>query len=265
MAQLLENFRKKSRLFSEELAEIRFSAAGLAFSTLLSLIPFLVVILTVFQSIGGLEAFYPRVESLLLESMKEATGATVTKYLKTTINQAQSRTVGYTGVAFLIFSTIGLLRNIDIAFHRLWKIKPQKPFIRRLWIHALVLLSLPVLLAIYIGLKSIDIIENLSQGYHDNFFSYVLMTLLLWSLYKFVPNTKVSRLSSFISSLLASLALLVVQKSFFWISLKVFRHNKIFGSLASFPIFMMWLLVVWTIILAGTSLCNHLMQKKSAK
>jgi len=256
---IIKNF---FRNLSDEIVEIRFSAASLAFSTLFSLIPFLIVILAFFQSIGGLEKLYPQVESVVLSYMKEATGNTVTQYIKTTINQVQSRTIGFTGILFLLFSTFGLFRNIDVAIHRIWKIKPKKTFFKRMWLHSLIIMSVPLLLAGFIGLKSIDVVSKFNQSIESQFWFSLSVAFVLWLIYVAVPDIKVNKTKAMISAGLASIALSVVQSSFLWISLKMFKKNKIYGSLASFPIFMLWLLVVWSIILAGASLCAFMMRSK---
>jgi membrane protein len=258
---ILNSIRSFLRKLSDEFAEIRFAAASLSFSTLFAIIPFLVVILAVFQSVGELEKIYPQVESLLMSYLKEATGNTVTQYLKSSVDKLQSRTLGYTGVIFLLFTTIGLFRNIDTAFHHMWRIKPRKPFLQRMWLHSIVLISLPVLLAGFIGLRSVKIIDRLSNTIHQQFLFGLVIALALWILYTVIPDTKVSKRASMISAGCAAFGITVVQSSFLWVSLRVFKQNKIYGSLASFPIFMFWLLVVWSIVLAGASLCAYLQLK----
>lgn len=257
----LSNAKTFLRKLSDEFAEIRFAAASLSYSTLFAVIPFLVVILAVFQSVGELEKLYPQVESLLMSYLKEATGNTVTQYLRTSVTKLQSKTLGYTGVIFLLFTTIGLFRNIDTAFQRLWKIKPRKPFIQRMWLHSIVFVSLPALLAGFIGLRSVKIIEEFSNTIHQQFLFGVVIAIALWIIYTVIPDTSVSKRSSLICAAIASLGITTVQSSFLWISLRVFRQNKIYGSLASFPIFMLWLLIVWCIVLSGASLCAFLQQK----
>lgn len=259
--EALTSLRTFLRKLSDEFAEIRFAAASLSYSTLFAIIPFLVVILAVFQSVGELEKIYPQVEGLLMSYLKEATGNTVTQYLRNSVTKIQSRTLGYTGVIFLLFTTLGLFRNIDTAFHHLWRIKPRKPFLQRMWLHSIVLISLPALLAGFIGLRSVKIIEKLSTTIHQQFLFGVVIGLALWILYAVIPDTKVSKRASLISACFSAIGIAVVQSSFLWISLKVFKQNKIYGSLASFPIFMLWLLVVWSIVLTGASLCAYLQVK----
>lgn len=249
----------------EELNDIRFAASSLAFSSLLSIIPFLIIVLAVFQSIGGLEEFYPKIESFLLSYLKEATGSTVTKYIKLSLQSVNYNTLGISGGLFLLFASLGLIRNIDFAFNKLWKIKISKPAYKRFWLHWLILLTAPVALAIITGIKNINFFMDISQNIENQFLFLLLATALLLMLYKIIPDTKVKWSAALASAIVASLALSVVQSSFLWFSLKMFKNNKIYGSLASFPIFLVWLLVVWYVVLAGVVFCAFLQQKIAKK
>lgn len=245
----------------DELTDIRFAASSLAFSTLLSIIPFLIIVLAVFQSVGGLEVLYPKLESALLSYMKEATGSTVTKYIKTSLQNVNSSTVGISGVLLLVITTLGLIRNIDVAFNKIWKIKITKPAYKRILLHWLILLAAPLPLAVLSAIKSISYLNDAGSGIENQLILFVWIASLLFLLYKVIPDIKVSSSAALSAALAASFALAGVQSSFLWLSLKVFKNNKIYGSLASFPIFLVWLLVVWYIVLAGVAICAFLQQK----
>lgn len=258
---MISNFRYYARRLFDEFAEIRFASTSLAYSTLFSLIPFLVVVLSVFQAVGGLQKIYPEIESIILSLFRDATGVTVTLYIQRTIEAINPKTMGITAVLFLYFSMIGLLRNVDMAFHHIWKTKAQKPFFKRMWMHWLILLSTPVLLAVFLGLRSVKWL-NAGQGFDATQILFPLgLTFFLWLLYVSIPEKKVHKLSALISASITSLALVIVQNSFLWASLKIFKHNKIYGSFASVPIFLFWLLVLWYVVLTGVSLCAYLQQK----
>ncbi len=218
-----------------------------------------------FQYIGGLEKFYPKIESIMISSLKEATGSTVSQYVRGLLSKVRPRTVGLSGGLFLLWASLGLIKNIDIAFQRIWRIKVRKPLYRRMMLYWVLLVAVPVVLALFTGLKSVNFVNNISQDIEQQFLFSMWIALFLWILYKVIPDTKVGFAPSAISAVLASLALSIVQKSFLWFSITVFAHNKIYGSLASFPIFLVWLLVVWYVVLSGVSLCAFLQQKMAKK
>ena len=249
------------RKIYKESSEISFSASSLSFSTLLSLVPFLVVTLSVFQNFGIFGTIYPKIESLIFESMKEATGITVTRYLRETISNVQLKTLGITGILFLFFSSLNLLKNIDVAFHRIWHVEMKKPFLKRTGLYWILLIATPFVLLALSSLRTLDLSQFFSQASEKQFLMIIYGTFILWVLYVYIPEIKVSVIGAAISAALASAAISVVQKSFLWAALKIFKQNKIYGSLATFPIFLIWLWVIWYVILAGVSLCAFLQQK----
>ena len=134
---------------------------------------------------------------------------------------------------------------------------------KRIWLYWSILLGIPVALALFTGLKSISLLTSLQRNIHPQFLFFSASTIFLFSMYKIIPDTKVNTKASLISAAIASLSLSLVQSSFLWVSLRVFRHNKIYGSLASFPIFLVWILTVWYVILAGASFCAFLQQRQA--
>lgn len=245
----------------QESSEIGFSASSLAFSTLLSLVPFLVVTLSFFQNFGIFEGIYPKVEALIFESMKDATGITVTRYLRETISNVQFKTLGITGVLFLLISSLNLLKNIDVAFHRVWHVKMKKPFLKRTGMYWILLIATPFVLLLLSSLRNLDLSQFVSQASEKQFMMFIYGVFILWVLYTYIPEIKVSLISATIAACAASAGISVVQKSFLWVALKLFKQNKIYGSLATFPIFLIWLWVIWYIVLSGVSLCAFLQQK----
>jgi membrane protein len=249
------------RKIHQESTEISFSASSLAFSSLLSIVPFLVVTLSMFQNFGIFETIYPKIEGLIFESMKDATGVTVTKYLRETISNVKFKTLGITGILLLVLSSLNLLKNIDVAFHRLWHVKMKKPFLKRTGLYWIILIATPFVLLIMSSLRNIDIFQFVGQSSEKQFLMFVYGMFILWVLYSYIPEIKVSIISAAISAGAASAAISVVQKSFLWAALALFKQNKIYGSLATFPIFLIWLWVIWYVILSGVSLCAFLQQK----
>jgi membrane protein len=252
---------KSIKSLHEEAIEIRFAAASLAYSTLLSIIPFLIIVLAVFQSGVGLEELYPKVEFVLINYLKEATGTTVSQYIRTALVAVQWKTLGITGVVLLFFTSLSLISSIDTAFQRIWKLKPQRAIHRRILLYWIILLAVPIALALFVGLRSVTYFKDLGHSIEHQFFFSLWTSAFLWLMYSVIPDTKVKILASLPSAILTSFVLSAVQNSFLWVSLIVFNRNKIYGSLASFPIFLFWLLVVWCVILGGVSLCAFLQQK----
>jgi membrane protein len=254
-------FINKFNPVRNEFLEIRLLSSSLAYSTLLSLIPFLVLVLAAFQYIGGLEHLYPKIETLVLSYLKEATGSTATKVIRRVINRIDHKALGFSGALFLFFTTMGLIRNMDFAFNRIWKIRSTSQGLKRIGLYSLIIMSIPMGLAFFVGTKSLIYINDGLLTFQHNFLLALFSCLALCLLYKIIPATKVNWKPAIISSLLSGLGLWIIQKSFLWASLKIFRENKVYGTMASLPIFLIWLMVVWYTVLLVVSLCAFLQQK----
>lgn len=248
-------------ILNDEISEIRFAASSLAFSTLLAIIPCFIIVLAVLQSIGGLEKFYPQIETLIISYLKEATGSTVSMYVKNSLEQFQPRALGLTGGVLLLLTSLGLIRNIDYAFNRIWKIRITTPIYSRIWLYWIILVMIPLLLATWMGLKSVNTFSVFTNSIEQQFLFSIGSAIFLYLLFTIIPHTKVNFVAAAIPAIFAGAALAVVQKSFLWASLRFFKTNKIYGSLASVPIFLIWLLVVWYVILSGVAVSAYMQNR----
>jgi membrane protein len=81
-------------------------AGSLAFSTAVSLIPLLVVSLSVFTAFGGLESLLHKIQPFILSNLVDASGAELSKSIRGAIEHVHSKTLGVGGVVgFIIAST----------------------------------------------------------------------------------------------------------------------------------------------------------------
>ena len=87
-------------------------ASALAFSTVLSLIPFLAVTLAALNYFDGLETLTPKVEVFLLENFNSTAGSEGIQLLKKGIARIQSGRLGGIGAFVLILTAT---RMMDLA------------------------------------------------------------------------------------------------------------------------------------------------------
>lgn len=235
--------------------ELQLVAASLSFSTILSLVPFLAVILATFQFMGGNDIIYSKVENLLLLYFKEAAGNQFTQIIKTSIRNIHTGTLGLTGGLFLIFTSFRLMHDMEFGIHRVWNIKNTRPLFKRIFAYWILMMMLPIALAIYAGATTM-IRLNLGRAIFPGAFTAVwVLTGILYLVYKYVPELVVKKKSAFFSALLASIGVVAVHSTFSYVAVKFFRFNNIYGSFAALPIFLFWVLTIWYVILGGVAIC----------
>lgn len=232
--------------------EIRLVAGSLAFSTVLAIIPFMAVTLAVFQSVGGLEFLVPKIQSLFFRYFREALGTEFLTFIKSVLNRINPKTLGTTAALVLVFTTFRLLQDIEYGINRMWKQKPSRPLHKRFAVAWLLMLFIPVLLAIYAGFRSVDTLKPLFRNYRD-WSDGIVAILGVFFMYKFVPEAKVQTSKALLGALLSGIGLIALEKSFAALTKSFFLVSKLYGSVASIPLFLIFIMIVWYIILIGAA------------
>jgi membrane protein len=235
--------------------EIQLVAASLSFSTLLSLVPFLAVILATFKFLGGDDILYSRVENLLLLYFKEAAGVQFTSIIKTAIRNIHAGGLGVIGASFLVLTSFRLMHDMEYGIHRVWNQRNTRPLLKRFFIYWLLVIILPVFLAIYVGFITLIRMDFGKQYLPGQITGMAVLILVLHLVYRYVPNIKVKAAPAFFSAVVAAIGLFVVQNTFTWVTVKFFRMSRIYGSFAALPIFLVWILTIWYVILGGVAIC----------
>ncbi|MGZ3771365.1 MAG: YihY/virulence factor BrkB family protein [Bdellovibrio sp.] len=244
--------------------EVQLVAASLSFSTIIALVPFIAVVLATFHSIGGMEILYPKVEAFLLKNLREAAGSDATKFIRIFLQNINAGRIGTTGAVALFLTSLKLLHDMEMGINRVWNIRTTRPFYKRLIYQWGLILAIPVFLAVYIGFTSLEQFEFVNKVIPTALTNSLLMVGSLFLINKMVPDQKVHVSAAFISCLISSLCLFVVHKTYATLALKFFNYNKIYGSFASFPLLLLWILTIWYVILGGVALCASLQKRHVA-
>ena len=235
-------------------ADVQILAGSLAFATVMSLVPLLAVGLAVFSAFQGFEPLLNKLEPFLLRNIVDASGANFTQEIRAAVARVHAGALGVGGVLGLLVTSTKIFRDMETAVQRVWQLKTRHSLARRLataWV--LIFISPVVLAVILLVLTSHDLglIYYLPRGSIADFLEFMSLVIL----YKFIPACKVHWRSAFISGLVSSVALILAHSFYAQVTVHTLRYNKIYGSVASIPIFLLWLLVLWWIVLIGVGLC----------
>ncbi|MEY4616413.1 MAG: ribonuclease [Pseudomonadota bacterium] len=230
---------------------------GLSFVTLLSFVPFLIIILGFFKTSGFLAFLYPKVEALVVKKFSGVASVEISRQLHSLLKRSYSGSWGFFNITFLLFTTTRLAAFLEKALNRIWNVKNPKNFFRRFLSHWAVITMIPLALAINV----------LTRSFIWNFvksplllltMSFIFLAATLFALYKWLPNHSVrTELAAFCGTL-AAVSLIGVQNFFDFASAKMFQYSKFYGSLSALPLFMIWISTIWMVILLGASICAGL-------
>ncbi len=119
-------------------------AASLTYTSVLGLVPFLAVVLSLFTAFPLFADFQEALEQFLTDNlMPPAVSDNIMAYL----NQFAEKATGLTAVGSLalIVTSIMLLRTVDDAFNNLWNVKKQRPMRQRILVYWAIISLGPIL------------------------------------------------------------------------------------------------------------------------
>lgn len=239
-------------------------AAALAFTTVLSLIPFFAVTLSALNYFNSLEALTPKVEAFLLANLKGTAGTEGIALVKKVISRIQNGRIGTVGALILIITATRMLVELENAVHRIWMIKNTRPLAKRLFFDWLILLVFPFLIALWVGVFSTKTVKSSLAQFLPFESGFVIGFFVLYGILKWTPSVKVSALPAGIGALFSTTLLWLLEQSFKWLSTQVFSYGKMYGSIAAIPASLLWVLMIWWAILLGVALTASIQKSQGA-
>jgi len=241
------------------------TAAALSFTTLLGLVPMVVIGAMLMENLPFGIKLSDALEKFLLSTLlPEKAGAVIAKYLGQFAQRAER--VTWIGLGALGVTALMQMLTIEHAFNAIWKVKAPRPWLKRLAMHLVALLAGPLVFGA--ALFSITYLAGVSYGFFDDsrvlrvMFAQVVPVVLLGGLFALlywaVPNRPVIRWHAALSGILAALAFVGMQRLFALYVVKFPTYTAIYGAFAAIPIFLLWLHLSWSIILLGALLTVEL-------
>ena len=244
-------------------AEIPLIAGSLSFTTVLTLVPFLAVSLSVFHWLGGLEGLLKQIEPFILKNLVESSGVEFSRYLLKAIRRIHSGALGVTGVVGLLLASTRLFIDMEKAIQRVWLVKTKRALWKRLIVYWSVMFGGPLIVAALLGvIGSKDL--GLIRIFPSELIAATLALFGLFLIYKWVPARAVEFRPAFASALLATVGLALAQEFYAGTMRELFRFSKVYGSLAGIPLFLLWIFLLWWIILLGATLTAILQERRDS-
>ena len=242
----------EDRLFDE--------AASLSYTSLLSMVPLLAVVFGVASIFPVFQQWSDHLKSFVFSNFAPASGDQIHSYLAIFLESVGELTL--MGTVILILTALLLMVRIEQAFNLIWRVPAPRRIGNRVVMYWSVLTLGPLALGAALALSAQPVFEQIALGAasHSNWralgifsLSWFTFTLIFW----LVPNRRVLLTHAMVGALLSAVLFALAKKAFIAFVANA-SFNVIYGALATVPIFLFWLYLVWTVILLGASLAASL-------
>lgn len=235
-------------------------AASLSYTSLLSMVPLLAVVFGIVSVFPVFDEWSNNLQSLIFDNFLPDTGEQIVPYINAFLDSVSSLTLP--GTLMLFVTALLLMVRIEVAFNQIWRVDRNRALVNRIVMYWALLTLGPLLIAAGIAMSAQKVFgasgfaAGLPPAIHG--LSSLLLTWLVFTLFfVLVPNRRVRFRHALIGALLSTV-LFSLAKIGFVAYVSNTNYKVIYGALATVPIFLFWLYLVWIMVLLGASLAASL-------
>ncbi|MDO5640528.1 MAG: YihY family inner membrane protein [Neisseria sp.] len=231
-------------------------SASLTFTTLLALVPVFTVTVVVVSAFPMFDTLSDSFVHFINQTIVPQGAGTIFSYIEQFKGQASNLTA--IGAMMLLVTSLMLIRTIDQTFNRIWHVKTERPIWTQFLVYWALLTFGPV--AIGVSASSWALLMKYS-GFNETFplmarviqtaTSILFTTLLLWMLYRLVPNRFVPAKHALLGASVTAVLLEAARYGFAWYMGTFKGYTLIYGAFAAVPFFLLWLNLLWMLVLTG--------------
>lgn len=236
-------------------------AAGLVYTTLLSLVPFLAVMFSVLKAFG----VHHQIEPLLAQTLEPLgpKSLEVTATIIGFVDNLKIGVLGVVGVAGLLYTTYSLIDKIEQALNAIWLVRQGRSWGRKFADYLSVVLVGPVLVFTAFGvlasLQSHTVVQRVMeiQPFGSLLFwaaelvPFLMLCCVFTFFYKFIPYTDVRLGSAVVGGITAAILWGVAGEAFAKFVATSAKYSAIYSGFAVLMLFLLWLYAGWLIVLIG--------------
>lgn len=247
---------------------LTFRAAALTYYSTLSVVPFLAFAFSVLKGFGAYdrltnEFLRPYVARTFGENQQLSQAMDVVLRF---VERTDVSSLGTVGVAFLLYTSISLLSSIEETLNLIWGARTRRSLLRQITDYTTLLVTTPLFVLVATTIATAASSSSVVAWARDAWGIGPILNLLprltsvaftfaaIFVLYILLPHVRARALSALLGAAIAAVAwqlALVLHVDF---QSGVARYNALYASFAAVPIFLVWVYVSWTIVLAGAQL-----------
>ncbi|MFV0480489.1 MAG: YihY family inner membrane protein [Campylobacteraceae bacterium] len=242
-------------------------ASSLSFHTMLSIIPVLLISLSIFTNMPSFADSFENIKSFIMSSLLPSHQDVISGYIDTFLENTVK--MGVMGVIVVLFVAAMFFKDYQYIINKIMHASPRS-FWQALSTYWTLITLAPIALGASFYLSSL--IQNLLNSTNFtssiNFlsiFPYLVVWVLFFTIYMISSSTQLSIKSGLFSSFVASLTWYITKNLFVYYVAYNKTYLSIYGSFSVVLFFFVWIYASWVIFLYGVKLCYLLHVRETNK
>lgn len=246
--------------------ECAVQASALTFLSMLSIVPVLAMAFGVSKGFG----LEKSLQKYVLESFPGQEGIMIPlmEFAQKALDDTKGGLIAGIGLMILMYIVMRLLNDIELTFNKIWEIRRNRTFVRKLTDYLAIILIGPILVilassaTVFIATQIKYLTEQISLLgavqplilFGIKMIPYTLIWLLFTLTFIILPNTRVTLTSAIIAGIIAGTLYQLLQWGYINFQVGASRYNAIYGTFAALPLFLVWMRISWLIVLLGAEI-----------
>jgi membrane protein len=258
----LETLRTLRQRFRED--RLGLTAGSLTFTTLISLLPLVTVMLALFTAFPMFGQFQVSLQKYFLQALVPDS---IARPVLTALTQfaSQANRLGTFGLIVLVFTALALMLTIDRTLNAIWRVRKSRPMAQRVLVYWAAVTLGPLALGVSLSITSYFI--SASRGLVSdlpgvvawvlNTLQFVLLAGGMASLFHYVPNTQVQWRHALAGGFFVATAFELAKRGLGLYLSSVPTYRTMYGAFATVPILLIWIYLAWVIVLLGAVIAAY--------
>ncbi|MCD6432704.1 MAG: YihY family inner membrane protein [Sulfurimonas sp.] len=267
----LYNFYRHTRFFIRTFIdkELTLFAASLSFYTIFTIIPLLLIMMTLLTTLPSFAEHYESIKVFIFSNLMPVNSEAIMGHIDGFL--ANSAKMGVIGLVMILVASLLFFKNFEYIANRIFHAKK-----RTLWESITTYWTMLTLTPIALGVSfyitgyvaALMSSSSLTSGLNIlPFLPYIIIWGLFFLIFQIAANTKINPKASAISSFIIAVVFSVSKNAFIYYVFYNKSYTTMYGSFAILMFLFLWIYVSWIIFIYGLKLCyiiNRVYQNREA-
>ena len=237
-------------------------AASLTYTTMLSIVPILTVLLMILSSVPALASVRAQIYEVIYSNLLPQSSLQVSEYINDFAEKSTNLTA--IGIVILFLTTIMTLTTIERAFNQIWRVTDRAGGIKSMLRYWTIVTMGPIVLGTaFIASSTVQSLSFLNRqiaGYGIDWSFWVQMVSIgitvagFVGMYWFIPKARVPFKNAAIAGIIVAIVFELLKHIFGTVMTNFTSYEAIYGAFAALPIFLLWIYLSWNLILLGVEI-----------
>jgi len=240
--------------------EITIQSSSLSFYTIFSIVPIILIILSLLASNPMFSDYYQKIEGFILSNILPTNQETIKTYISSFVQNSKS--MGITGGIYIFVTSILFFQNFETIMIKIFHSK-KRDIWDKITVYWTTMTLFPILFSfsIYISLKIQNVLNQSSYTQNINILALIpffAIFVMFWLAYNLGANKKLNIKAIAISSLVATTIFSIAKTLFVYYVIYNKNYTSLYGSFSIVLFVFVWIYVSWIIFISGAHLCAFL-------